>query len=161
LAAPDVQDLRARLEVGGVLDGSDSCCGMRISVASLCDFAQMREGLLFISSGGISRINRPSFPAPMGVYLAITIELTAAEITEPFEVRLVIEDEDGGKVAQIAAGLDVHLGETDPGEAHQCHLPVNLTPVPLPREGRYMIKMSIPEFEVSESLSLRAVLQQA
>jgi hypothetical protein len=132
---------------------------MRISVASLCDFAQTRDGLLFICSGGISRLKRPSFPAPMGVYLALTIELTAAEVTEPFEVRLVIEDGDGGPVAQLAAGLDVHIGEADPGEAHQFHLPVNLGPVPIPRVGRYMIRMSVPEFGVEESLSVRAVLE--
>ena len=46
---------------------------MDIRVATLCDFAQVREGLLFVSSAGITRVYRESFPAPIGVMLALVL----------------------------------------------------------------------------------------
>ena len=43
---------------------------MEVTTAMLSDFAQVREGLLFVSSGGITRCYREQLPAPLGVHLA-------------------------------------------------------------------------------------------
>jgi glutamate-5-semialdehyde dehydrogenase len=40
---------------------------MDVTTAMLADFAQVREGLLFVSSGGITRCYREQLPAPLGV----------------------------------------------------------------------------------------------
>lgn len=47
---------------------------MQLASAILCDFAQVREGLLFVSGGGITRIWRETFPAAAGVSLALVFE---------------------------------------------------------------------------------------
>ena len=35
---------------------------MELTTALLCDHVQVREGLLFIVAGGITRLRRPSYP---------------------------------------------------------------------------------------------------
>ena len=46
---------------------------MKVSVAAICDFAQVREGLLSVISAGINRLWRPQYPAPMGAMLALIV----------------------------------------------------------------------------------------
>ena len=35
----------------------------RLTTLLLCDFAQVRDGLLFVSSGGVSRVVQSKYPA--------------------------------------------------------------------------------------------------
>ena len=42
--------------------------------AMLCDFAQVREGLLFVSSGGITRVAAPALGAPVSISVAGELE---------------------------------------------------------------------------------------
>jgi hypothetical protein len=52
---------------------------MRIIAGVLCDYAEVREGLLTIVSAGITRLWRAELPAPMGVFLALQVEVEANE----------------------------------------------------------------------------------
>lgn len=132
---------------------------MNISVAMLCDFAQVRSGLLFVSSGGVTQIRRPKFPAPVGLMLALAVEVAEYEAQEPFQVKVRVEDADGARVAELGGQLQIGLGETDPGETRQIPLALDLRPLPLPGPGRYMVRVMIPGHNVVEScLSFRAAL---
>ena len=66
-----------------------------------CDFAQVREGLLFVSSGGVTRSLRDELPAPIGVFLALVIELDRFEAQQQHIIRVIIMDEDGKELAEV------------------------------------------------------------
>jgi len=40
---------------------------MKLEAALLCDFAEVREGLLFVVAGGITRVARASLPDRLGL----------------------------------------------------------------------------------------------
>ncbi len=74
---------------------------MNISTAMFCDFAQVREGLLFVASGGVTRSLRDELPAPVGVFLALVIELDRFEAQQQHIIRVSIMDEDGKELAEV------------------------------------------------------------
>jgi hypothetical protein len=66
-----------------------------------CDFAQVREGLLFVASGGVTRSLRDDLPAPIGVFLALVIELDRFESQHQHTIRVSVMDEDGKELAEV------------------------------------------------------------
>ncbi len=52
----------------------------RLTTLLLCDFAQVREGLLFVSSGGVSRVVQSNYPANPRLHLAMVVHLPAASL---------------------------------------------------------------------------------
>lgn len=74
---------------------------MEITTALLCDFAQVREGLLFVSSGGVTRCHREAFPAAINVFLALVIELDRIEAQRQHTMRVHLADEDGREIADV------------------------------------------------------------
>ena len=113
---------------------------MEIRVATLCDFAQVREGLLFVSSGGITRVYRDSFPAPIGVMLALVLEMSPVEAMDPHKIRVRIEDADGRKLAEMTGEVQVKLGSGhDPGELVNVPFVADFRAMKLPTPGRYQV----------------------
>lgn len=74
---------------------------MEITSAMLCDFAQVREGLLFVSSGGVTRCHRDEFPAPLGVFAAFVIQLERLEAQQQHSLRVHVVDEDGNELVDV------------------------------------------------------------
>ncbi len=112
---------------------------MEIRVATLCDFAQVREGLLSILSAGITRVWHNQYPAPLGVMLALILEINPSE-TLTNEVRFRIEDADGARLAEASGMVNVSLSpDHDKGEMLTMPLVVDFREVPLPVAGRYQI----------------------
>ncbi len=113
---------------------------MDVTTAMLADFAQVREGLLFVASGGITRCYREDLPAPLGVHLAIVLELDRLEAERPHEVRVVVVDEDGGEIAEIAG--EIQLGETQLMMGENLNLPItfDLRNVPVERFGAIEVR---------------------
>lgn len=60
---------------------------MEIRVATICDFAQVREGLLSVLSAGVTRVWQTQYPAPLGVMVALIFELAPGSARIPCEVR--------------------------------------------------------------------------
>ncbi len=113
---------------------------MDIRVATLCDFAQVREGLLFVSSAGITRVYRESFPAPIGVMLALVLEMSPVEAIDSHKVAVRIEDADGQKLAEIVGEVQVKLGsQHDPGELVNVPFVADFRTMNLPQPGRYQV----------------------
>lgn len=134
---------------------------MRYAVATLCDFAQVRENLLFVSGGGITRATRVRFPADLELMLALSIEVSDIELSEPLELRVRVESADGEELAQILGVVQGKLSGLDPGETQELALPLDLRRVILPVEGRYMIRVNAPGWDLGEvCLSFKAVLAQ-
>ncbi len=78
---------------------------MKLDVALLCDAATVREGLLHVLGGGVTKLSRPDYPAPLGVQLAVRVtgEWSEASGTHKLEVALV--DADSEQVALFGADL--------------------------------------------------------
>lgn len=78
---------------------------MQVRSAVICDFAELREGLLFLVAGGITRVRREAFPAPAGIYLALTLELGPADRAFPQAVEITLEGPAGERVMQVTGGI--------------------------------------------------------
>jgi hypothetical protein len=131
----------------------------RVASALLCDAATVREGLLHILGGGITRLHRAEFPSPMQVTLVAQVVLTPAEIGLPHDVTAIIQTEDGELVVQANGHLQP--GEPnpllEPGESVILPLVINLSNVEVPAPGGYSIEIGVDEVHQT-SLTFRAVL---
>ncbi|WP_419918706.1 DUF6941 family protein [Candidatus Poriferisocius sp.] len=134
---------------------------MDIRVATLCDFAQVREGLLFVSSAGITRVYRESFPAPVGMMLALVLEMSPVEATDSHKVRVRVEDADGQKLAEIVGEVQVKLGSGhDPGELVNVPFVADFRTMNLPAPGRYQVAIQPETPRVNPvALSFRAAVR--
>ena len=116
---------------------------MEISAAFLCDFAEVREGLLMALGGGTTRLWRTGYPASMGSSLALLIDLLQSDLDTPHEISVAIQgpDQPVGEVKgtfQIGGSPDLRAGENVVAP-----LALDLRPVQLPGEGSYSINFSI------------------
>jgi Family of unknown function (DUF6941) len=121
---------------------------VRLTTALLCDFAQVREGLLFVSSGGINRLWRPKAPARMGVMLALVVQLEGMdELASSHRVEgSVLDAATDERVGGFQAGMRAReeLVERNLlGEPVLLPVPVDLRGVSLPRFGSYRLSITI------------------
>ena len=130
----------------------------RVASALLCDAATVREGLLHILGGGITRLHRAEFPAPMQVTLVAQVVLTPTEIQFAHDVAALIQTEDGDIVVQANGHLDAGdpTPMLEPGESVILPLVINLHGVVVPRPGGYSIEVSVDDVHQT-SLTFRAV----
>ncbi len=118
---------------------------MQITSALLCDFAQIREGLLFIASGGITRLNVLVFPSPFQLTLAGMVEIYPTEIDQIHEVRISVAN------AAEAEELGYAVGALKPevskgllrGESIMMPLIVPLSPIILHMPGAHDVRISV------------------
>ena len=132
---------------------------MKVCVAAICDFAQVREGLLSVISAGINRVWRPQYPAPMGAMLALIIEVTPGEAKIPREIRFRVEAADGARLAEASAGFQIGTppSQNDPGAVMMVPFAVDFRTVQLPAAGRYQIVVDLMTEGVEETvLAFRA-----
>jgi hypothetical protein len=117
--------------------------------AILCDYAQVREGLLFVSSGGITRLLRQTVPAQLGaLYLAVLIEVPPDALDLKHEVSARIRSVYGGQeIVSVSAALNP---PSRPGASYEqgesAVIPLAL-PLPghaeLPEYGPYDVTVSV------------------
>lgn len=113
---------------------------MEVRVATICDYAQVREGLLSVISAGITRIWRSQYPSQLGVMLALIIEIGSGEAIDPREIRVRIEDADGKRLAEASGGFQIApTPGHDPGELLTVPLVVDFREVSIPSPGRYQV----------------------
>jgi hypothetical protein len=116
---------------------------MRISTALLCDAATVREGLLHVLGGGVTRLGRGEFPAAMDVDLALMVQQHPTEFNGAHTLRVILQDTDGRAhaEAEMAWGplqvLDsMHTDAWQP-------VVVPLRSVVLPGPGDYSVEVLI------------------
>jgi hypothetical protein len=135
-----------------------------ITTALICNWAEVREGILFVSGGGITRSWKQQFPAPLGVCVAVMLEGTQGEMIDiSHDVEIEISNEDGVQVGLVKAAIQAK-GSPDlqPGEMLQVPLAFNLTLVPIPAGGAYDFKVRLDRGSLAGQpervLTLRALL---
>lgn len=120
---------------------------MNIQAAILCEFAQVRGGLLFVSSGGISRVGRPvNEPRPLPLYLAVILEVGFDELDRVHELRVTV-NRDGGqeRIGEVAAALQPPPGAAEvlhPGEPAVVPVVIPLQPIVIETNGQYDVRVS-------------------
>ncbi len=128
--------------------------------ALLCDAATVRENLLHILGGGITRIWRPSFPAPLGLDLALMLTMTKTEAQEKHRLRVTIMTEDGKTLAELTGEFGIAPGagtELKPGERLVIPVALPLRDVQVPGEGIYSIEVLI-DAQLQRSFTFVAAL---
>jgi hypothetical protein len=118
---------------------------VRLRAAVLCDYAEVREGLLTIVSAGVTRLWRSDLPGPMAVFIALVFELDPSERSLPHEVGVVITAPSGAQVAQVRGGLQIPRGadtQFDSDEAAIVSLPLDLRLAGVAEFGWHSIEIS-------------------
>jgi hypothetical protein len=118
---------------------------MQIGTALLCDAATVRDNLLFVLGGGVTRLYRTEFPADMNVSLALSIQLRRMEIGRPHELAVDVIGEDGAKIAEVRGGFQIPEVPADMDVHEELAVPVVLpfAMAGVPAAGNYSIEISI------------------
>jgi hypothetical protein len=121
-----------------------------IQAAILCDFAQVREGVLFVSSGCITRFGippEPMRPAPMPLYIATVIEVgpDPDEFQQVHEVNVRVSHSGSGtELGRATLGFQTRRPpQLNAGESLMLPLAFPLSPVPIQQPGAHDIHVSV------------------
>lgn len=116
----------------------------RVATALLCDYASVRENLLNVVGGGITRVWRTEFPAPLNLSLALVLELHEMELDRPHEIDIQIMGEDGQSIAQVKGGFQ---SAKPPGmevtETLLVPIALDLRSAGVPALGAYTLSLAI------------------
>lgn len=119
--------------------------------AFLADAVSTRDNLLHVLGGGITRLWRAEYPAPMGVDLAFLFTVHPTEAAEPHRVRIVIQSVDGPpEIARLDGEFaldpaDARLGPAgrQPGESLVFPLGLSLRQIAIPEPGSYSVEILV------------------
>jgi uncharacterized protein DUF6941 len=117
----------------------------RLTTLLMCDFAQVREGLLFVSSGGVSRVVQTSYPATPRLHLAMVVHLPAGALGRSHQVHVRLKYPDTAEVianVEVAIQLNAVSGAF-PGEGINVPQVIDLVPIHFPRPGQVDVQISI------------------
>lgn len=121
---------------------------VRLDALILCDFAQIRDGLLFVQSGGVTRLVAPKLPAAFACHVAAMVYMPPNEAVDAHHMVMKIKSAD---TATLVATINVELHEARrpdgllPGEGRQVPVVVPLNKVRFPVAGRYDLQVDIDE----------------
>lgn len=115
-----------------------------VSAAILCDFAQVREGLLFVNSGGITRAFAEQVPAPLNMMLGLIVELGPAEAEAAHELVVTVKHvESAGVLARLVGGLQARDAVRFPGEGLYVPLALDLRAVAVTSYGAHDVQTEV------------------
>lgn len=129
----------------------------RLDALILCDFAQIRDGLLFVQSGGVTRLVTPTLPRRFGCYLAAMVHVPPDEAADAHRMVIKIKAAD---TATLVATINVAVHETArppglrPGEGRQVPIVVPLSQVAFQSAGQFDLQVDIDD-DFAGELSFR------
>jgi len=119
----------------------------RLTTLLLSDFAQVRERLLFVNSGGISRVVQSAFPANPRIHLAMMVHLPAGTlgVTHQVQIKLKYPDQ-AATIAQIDITINVDtVPGANPGEGINVPQVIDLSPIGFTHAGQVDVQVSIDD----------------
>ncbi len=124
----------------------------RLTTLLLSDFAQVRERLLFVSSGGISRVAQASFPAHPRIYLAMMVHLPAGSLGAAHQVQIKLKYPDqAATIVQIDIAISVEtVPGANPGEGINIPQVIDLSPIAFPHAGQVDVQVSVDDEPVGD-----------
>ncbi|MGB8857800.1 MAG: hypothetical protein WCC60_01020 [Ilumatobacteraceae bacterium] len=119
----------------------------RLTTLLLSDFAQVRERLLFVSSGGISRVVQSTFPSHPRIHLALVVHLPAGTLGVQHQVLIKLKYPDqAATIAQIEIMINVDdVPGAHPGEGINVPQVIDLSPVTFAHPGQVDVQVSIDD----------------
>lgn len=129
---------------------------MRIAAALLCDFAQVREGLLFMASAGITRVLRDSLPAPLNACVALHLQVGPSERLFPHEVALRVVAPSGREIVRVNAGLQVGPdGDLDSDESALLPMAFDIRAAGVDEYGWHRVDISVDSEPAADALRFK------
>ena len=117
---------------------------MKVSLAVVCDYAEVRENLLTLVSAGITRLRREALPAQLAVFVAVQLEVPASERPFPHEVTARVIGPSGADLATISGGFQVaSTSDFEPDESGVVSLPFDLRMISATEYGWHSIEITI------------------
>lgn len=117
---------------------------MRVDCALLCDAATVREGLLHILGGGVTRMKRDHYPAPLGADIGLRIMLHPTEADGDHVLEVILLSTDGAKIAELSAQFSVEKPtDLQAGEEVAVAVPLPVRQFPLPAAGNYSFELLV------------------
>jgi len=132
----------------------------RVASAILCDFASVRENLLNVMSGGITRLWRPELPGPMGFCVAMMIEVPPEHHAFPHELTVEILDPNGKMIAKVAGGFQLapRTSEShDPGESGFVPIAIDLRIAQVHVAGWHTVRVATDGKSVESPLKFKVI----
>ena len=119
----------------------------RLTTLLLCDFAQVREGLLFVSSGGVSRVVQSNYPANPRLHLAMVVHLPADSLGQSHQVHVRLKYPDTAEViANAEVGIQLNMvSGAFLGEGINVPQVIDLASIQFTRPGQVDVQVSIDE----------------
>lgn len=133
------QHTRASADV----DVTVATSSLRLDCALHCDAASAREGLLHVLGGGITRVGRPQFPAPLGTALALRFILDEDEYDVEHSLDLRLVQDEGSEVFGLTGAFQIARRDEHPGEDVAAVIALPLSAVILPAAGFSTFEISI------------------
>jgi hypothetical protein len=118
---------------------------MEIQAVILCDFAQVREGVLFVVAGGVTRLGVHN-PRPSGlpVYLAAMFEMDPDEGSQAHELNVRVSNSSTAvECGRITGGFQVAGAMLNPGENLMVPVAVPLGSIEVTEDGPYDVHVSV------------------
>ena len=113
---------------------------MRLAVATLCDAANVREGTLSVLGAGLNTLLRAEYPAPLGLWFALLLEVPPAESGRTVRLEIRVQECNAPANAEPLALVE---GEFTTEEAADTSTylpaPIDFSPVEIPSAGEYEV----------------------
>jgi hypothetical protein len=112
-----------------------------LTTALLCDYAQVRNGLLTVVGGAITKVSRADYPGPFGVNVAVVADVPYEEVGRLLPVAVVLAGE-AGEVQRWTTELNTRW-EGSPGEWLAVPFVVPSAGCQIPAPGNYEVQIEI------------------
>lgn len=131
----------------------------RLDALVLCDFAQVRDGLLFVQSGGLTRLAAAQLPATFNCHVGVLVFLPPDEATSAHSVIMRIKHAPSASVVATVK-VEVHAVTTatglEPGEGRLVPVAIPLSTVTFRAEGEHDLQVSVDD-HLAGDLSFRVL----
>ena len=127
-----------------------------LSTAVLCDFAQVRDRLLFVSSGAVSRLYRQELPSPLGLMVGLVIEVPLEDAGMEHRLRAEVINRHGTVLATLENLFRVSDVGLFPHEVQQVPLVLSITGVRARTWGTHQVRLYLDD-DLVRALTLYVV----
>lgn len=114
----------------------------------ICDAATVREGLLHVLGGGVTRLWRPELPAVLAVQVAIFVAYTQPDFGVPHDISLQLYDPAGADFAGARGGfIPADPGRLEIGETMLFPMVFDFRNYSVLAYGKHSLKVSVSRSE--------------
>ena len=118
--------------------------GLDLTTLTLCDYANVREGMINIVSGGITRIAvRGEFPSHVEAFIAMSIYVQPHRVGEDHTGHVVLRYPDTmEEIARVDFGFNVNA-DRNPGEGLFFPLAIPMRGIAFPHIGQIDVSVTL------------------